>query len=307
MPNEAIILWDRIVRKFGKCSGDSRHIAKDILRGPAEWVVLGAEYQPPNANYRWNGLDRRAALSKRWSVFQWTLEGEGLLRVGRKSYPQTPGTAFAVQVPSDHEYRVARKESGWKFLFIRIDDPWICDRLCSEARKINWTFPLDSKSALGTETLHFFEQTYSGALQDPFEADRATGIWCVEFRRHIYNLLHPRVDRLMMLEAAAAFFQENKTRSFGVEDFASSIGMTRSQASIHFHKLTGQTPAAFFLELRLREAIDLLGEGLKLEAIAKETGFSDANHLCKSFRRIYHTTPGEFRRKRWPSGWNGAQ
>jgi transcriptional regulator GlxA family with amidase domain len=35
----------------------------------------------------------------------------------------------------------------------------------------------------------------------------------------------------------------------------------------------------------------------KLEAIARATGFADANHLCKVFRRHRHLSPGEFRRQ----------
>jgi len=256
---------------------------------------MGAEYQPPNIPYRWNGLEREVPLHKRHIDFQWTIEGEGMLRVGSHNYPQTAGTAFAVQVPSDHEYRIVENGPGWKFFFIRIDDPGLTDQLCKTVEEIHWSFPLPSTTRLAMETLHYFQQAYGGELQDPFDADKATLDWVVELRRHIHHLIHPAKSRTEILESAQAFYHGNKTRSFGVEDFASSIGMTRTRASECFHKQTGKTLAAYFLELRLRDAVAMLGQGHKLQHIAQETGFADANHLCKSFKRIYHTTPGRFR------------
>lgn len=299
--NPVLLYWEKLISQYGRKAGESRHIAKDIMRGPAEMVVLGAEYQPPDAQYSWNGLCRQTPVRKRWFAFQWTIQGEGELRVGKEIIRQPENTAFAVQIPSDHEYRVARSGPGWKFLFVRIDDVYLTDRLCREAVKSNWSFAMPPGCRLAAETISLFEKGYGGTLQDEFEVDRATYNWCVEFRSHIHNLLHPRDKRLQMLATAEAFFQENKTRSFGVEDFAASIGMTRSQASVHFHKLTGQTPANYFLELKLHEAIALLREGYKLDYIARETGFSDANHLCKSFKRVFRVTPGQYRRQRWPS------
>ena len=296
MSDEVVTFWENLIKQHGRKAGESRHIAKDILRDGAEWIVLGAEYQPTGAKYRWHGLERDTPHRRRWVAFQWTIAGEGMLRVGDKYYPQTPGMAFAVQVPSDHEYSIVPDGPGWKFVFLRLNGTWIADRIMEVAEKVQCSFPLASNSRLGAETIRFFEQGYAGVLRDPFEADKATLDWIVEFRRHIHHLLHPHDSRMEILEIADAFYEENKTRSFGVEDFASELGMSRNRATTHFHRLTGKTPAAYFMELRLRDAATLLGQGHKLDYIAKETGFADANHLCKSFKRVYHTTPGQFRR-----------
>lgn len=59
---------------------------------------------------------------------------------------------------------------------------------------------------------------------------------------------------------------------------------------------TGHTPAACVLELRLSEARRRPREtSAPLKDIAAATGFADANHLCKAFRRHFHLSPGAYR------------
>ena len=57
-------------------------------------------------------------------------------------------------------------------------------------------------------------------------------------------------------------------------------------------------PAAYILEVRLAEVRRLLREtSLPLKDIAGQTGFADANHLCKAFRRQFHMSPGGYRQQ----------
>jgi len=65
-----------------------------------------------------------------------------------------------------------------------------------------------------------------------------------------------------------------------------------------FKAKTGISPAAFVTEVRLKEALKLLRTPAKLEDVAAQTGFADANHFCKVFRRHFHTSPGAYRHLR---------
>ena len=280
-------LWEKLIRHFGKQAGESRFFGHPVGKD----MAIGAEYQPAGSKYRWHGLHRE----DRMITFQWTLEGEGNLRIGKKHYPQTPGKAFFVTIPSDHEYRVLRKGPGWKFFWIRMNNVRLMEMLAETMSGLHNTFPLDFSSRLAIETMHFFELAQEGKLEDPFDAEKAALVLMVEMKRHLYHLCHPHNMRDEILHKVEGFYQKNKTRSFGVEDFARMIGMSRVQASLYFRKYTGLTLAAYFLELRLKDAVTLIGQGYKLDYIATETGFASANHFCKVFRRVYHTSPGQFR------------
>jgi len=295
MHSEALILWDKIIDQYGLASGLSRYAGCHLHMGDQR-LNVGAEYQPASANYSWHGLRRGGTPKTRWISFQWTIEGEGVLQVGKKKYLQTPGQVLLAPVPSDHEYRVSSSGPGWKFFYIVSSTHWIVDRLAAAVSDMDYTFPLPLTSRLAIDTLQLIQQTYVGGLEDRFDAEKAALNWMVEIQRHLNQIRHPDDSREAILAQARKFYDEHRASSFGVEDFASSLGMSRVRASIHFQKLTGQSPAAYFMELRLKEAINLLGQGLKLQRVAEETGFADANHFCKVFRRVYHVSPGQFRK-----------
>ncbi|MDR1281706.1 MAG: AraC family transcriptional regulator [Opitutaceae bacterium] len=292
MLSDALICWEDIIRKSGTRAGASRYAGHSLTND----VRIGSEFQPPDEGYCWHGLNRGVPARHSTLTFQWTLEGEGVFEMGGKSYPQNPGQAFLVRIPSDHEYRVADKGPGWKFFYIILKTPWIVERLTQDATELSSTFPVPFDSRLALETLHFFQQTYAGLLKDRFDAEKAMFNWVVEAQRHMHQVRHPCDDREGILEQARQFYAENRMRSFGVEDFARRLGMSRVGISLKFQKITGQTPAAWFLEQRLNEAITLLGQGHKLEHVARNTGFADANHFCKVFKRAYHVSPGQFRK-----------
>jgi transcriptional regulator GlxA family with amidase domain len=72
--------------------------------------------------------------------------------------------------------------------------------------------------------------------------------------------------------------------------------LDRTTFSRKFKARTGLSPAAFVTEVRLEEALKLLRTDAKLEEVAASTGFADANHFCKVFRRHFHSSPGSYRR-----------
>ncbi|MBC2602690.1 AraC family transcriptional regulator [Puniceicoccus vermicola] len=296
MSDDALAVWDSVIRDYGFESKGSHYAGHSYLIHQSSFGV-GAEFQFPSEDYRWNGMERGGSETNRWFTFQWTLEGEGELRVEDKVFAQGPGQAFLVPIPSEHEYRVSPSGNGWKFFYLFLKDThWVVDRLTRAVSDWVYTFPVEGGSRFQSETLRVIELMFSGHLDDPFEAEKAALCWMLEVERHLYQLKHPEDPRKELLFIADKFYRENQQRSFGVEDFAQVLGMGRAQASMHFKQITGISPAAYFNELRLKDAISLLRQGFKLQYIARETGFADANHLCKVFRRVYHMSPGQFKK-----------
>jgi len=83
-----------------------------------------------------------------------------------------------------------------------------------------------------------------------------------------------------------------------VTDLAQLSGMSRSHFSHSFRAATGMAPAQFIRQIRLEEATRrLLHTEQPIEAIARATGFANANHFCKVFRQRFHLSPGAFRRQ----------
>jgi transcriptional regulator GlxA family with amidase domain len=66
---------------------------------------------------------------------------------------------------------------------------------------------------------------------------------------------------------------------------AASLHVSPSTLSHRFRRETGLSPMQALIGLRLNKAQALLRTGMTLEEIARQTGFCDAFHLSKSYKR----------------------
>lgn len=80
---------------------------------------------------------------------------------------------------------------------------------------------------------------------------------------------------------------------------ARSVVISLRQLERLFKKAFGCSPSRFYLRLRLSHARTLLTESTDtILGIALRSGFSDASHLGKCYREVFHETPGRVRRSR---------
>ena len=86
------------------------------------------------------------------------------------------------------------------------------------------------------------------------------------------------------------------TASLDLQQLADVAGVTRFQVIRDFKRLTGLTPGAWLRNRRLRQAGDLMRQGMAAAEAAGAAGFADQSHLVRTFRRIYGITPTMFQR-----------
>lgn len=63
-----------------------------------------------------------------------------------------------------------------------------------------------------------------------------------------------------------------------------------------FRRQTGLPPYAYFEQLRVERAMELLGGGTPMADVVIATGFSDQSHLTRRFKRIVGVSPGKYAR-----------
>ena len=80
------------------------------------------------------------------------------------------------------------------------------------------------------------------------------------------------------------------------ERVASELCMSRSQLARKLRAVIDMTPAAYILDIRLREVKRLLSvtPPLTLLDIALRCGFTDHAHLTNTFKRKYGVTPSQY-------------
>ena len=85
---------------------------------------------------------------------------------------------------------------------------------------------------------------------------------------------------------------------FSIEDFASEVGMSRSQLLRKLTALTGLSPTYFLRYMRLHRAKDLLVKNSgTVSEIAYAVGFSGVSYFTKCFREQFGVLPSEVRLK----------
>jgi AraC-like DNA-binding protein len=116
--------------------------------------------------------------------------------------------------------------------------------------------------------------------------------------------LHQRSDGTFALptevQSAASVTLSERSRETMLRRLSEPLSLARLAASLHvspstlshrFRRETGLSPMQALIGLRLNKAQALLRTGMTLEEIARQTGFCDAFHLSKSYKRRHGASP----------------
>ncbi len=102
--------------------------------------------------------------------------------------------------------------------------------------------------------------------------------------------------RRSRLEAVMDFMQDHLRESLRLEDFAREAGMSVSHFSDRFRAQTGQSPMAYFIQLRMRLACRLLDLSNKpVKAVALEVGYRDPYYFSRVFKKSMGISPDNYR------------
>ncbi|MCK6486720.1 MAG: AraC family transcriptional regulator [Planctomycetes bacterium] len=102
----------------------------------------------------------------------------------------------------------------------------------------------------------------------------------------------PRMDAVL---AVIDTVEQRHAEPLHLGDLAAAAGLAPSACCRLFRAVTGASPMEHLRQVRIRHAGVLLRSGLPLADVAARTGFCDAAHLARVFRRQAGVTPGAWR------------
>ena len=106
--------------------------------------------------------------------------------------------------------------------------------------------------------------------------------------------LQPRSDRV---QTVLAYARGNLQNALSVEELAEAARLSPRQFSRVFREETGQSPAKAVENLRLDAARTMLEDGRhSLDAVARETGFTDRERMRRAFLRAFGQPPQVIKR-----------
>lgn len=98
-------------------------------------------------------------------------------------------------------------------------------------------------------------------------------------------------------QAILRFIHDEHHRGIGLADLARHLDLSVHRAAHVVKAACGRTFIALLTEARLRSACAMLTHtDLPVPEVAQRSGFGDADHFHRVFRRRMQTTPGRFRR-----------
>jgi AraC-like DNA-binding protein len=97
---------------------------------------------------------------------------------------------------------------------------------------------------------------------------------------------------------ARAYLDEHWVRNVPLDELATVAGVSKFHLARRFTEAVGLPPHTYQNRVRVQRAMSLLTDGVSVQDAAVRTGFSDASHLCRHFKRFTGTTPGRYARTR---------
>jgi AraC-like DNA-binding protein len=245
------------------------------------------------ADKSWDGLTRTDAPNS--CVFQYTISGVGTLRVGDAVSKIKPGQAFAVVVPSDHEYYLDDRDDKWEVLYIILRGEWSKQVFLKISSRIGTTFNVDEDSDLILLLYSIYERVKQREIKDLFEAASLAYAFVMEFYKLSLDVL---TEGYPALVRQAMDIIKNDYRSIdSTESIARKLGVSKVHLIRVFKHFVGIPPGQYLIKTRLGHAtILLLNSELSLAKIAEATGFSGGNYLGKVLRQHLGMPTGEYRR-----------
>jgi AraC-like DNA-binding protein len=94
------------------------------------------------------------------------------------------------------------------------------------------------------------------------------------------------------------FIQEHYADNITLAQLCKLSMMSESSFRRHFHQTFGMTPVEYIMQIRLTAASQLLlTSTLSVKEISGRTGFNDESYFIRTFRKTYHCSPQEYRKK----------
>ena len=262
---------------------------------PLHCMAISAGYeQRMNEVYTWDGLQRGSAP---FLVIQHTLVGEGRLDFAGTQYRLTPGQTMILSLPHAHRYWLERGQQ-WEYFWAVLNGREAL-RLAREIIDVAGpvvTLPAPIIDRLANACLTLIDRPDL----TPGEASSAAYASMAALHDGVFGS-HPATEQALPAAIArvVAHIDANLATPLQVERLATVAELSRGYFVRQFTSATGLAPSEFVLERRLtRIERLLLATDMSVVAIARATGFADANYLAKAFRRRRGVAPLKYRTTR---------
>lgn len=212
----------------------------------------------------------------------------------RGSFTASPGSILAF-APGEVHAATPLGESGYSYRMLYPPSAYLDDEAASPP-DAGFRAPVIDDATLRRAFLHVHEPLMEHETSDATEAALADVLRQLVSRHGTPRDQARPLDRVIA-DRARALLRERLAGRVTLTGVAADCGVTVFHLIRAFRRVTGVTPYAYLVQLRVNRAQRLLSAGAAVTDAAYSCGFSDQSHLTRVFRRVVGVPPGQYLRQ----------
>ncbi len=279
----ALVLPQPIVREMEEYPLSSMLHITDIGYYPKAWYHF-RERKEPIAQH----------------VFIYCVEGSGWFRIEEETYQVSANQYFILPAGKTHAYG-ANEKNPWTIYWIHFKGKLASHFIPPTAHPIEIRPGIHSRISNRTEMFeeifHTLEMGYSHENLLYACSVFYHYLGTLRYMQPYRNAICQQTDKKDVVTAAIHFMKENIEKKLSLQEIASHIGYSPSHFSTLFNQRTGYTPLAYFNQLKIQQACQLLDfTDMKINQICYKIGIEDCYYFSRLFSKIMGMPPREYKK-----------
>lgn len=246
--------------------------------------------QKVKKDYYWDCSKRNDG---EFSIFQFTLEGKGILQHKDKIYTLKKDDIFFINVPSDNIYYLPKTSDVWKILYLEISKE--AHSIVDKLHQLNYSPIINLEKY--PKISHLLWEIYNESIFQE-DNDSKTEILLVELISEIFNIFKKNNKTQKKEYDLKKYIEKNyNIKNFNLDKFSKEVYISKYHLIRKFKKENGITPIDYLNKYRLKIAVNLLlNTENSITEISNIVGFNSTNYFIKIFKKNYNMTPNVYRK-----------
>lgn len=252
---------------------------------------IGLQYVDTH-NYFWDNCIRKDNIC----LIQYTLKGEGTIKIDNIFYTLKPNDAFLIDIPSNSQYYLPKHSSFWEFIYLEFS--YECLPFMRKIYQNNGPIlKINISEKLIKQLFDIYTKALHNQIKTFFENTRiAYDLW-INLTEYALNLSTAKMSKI---DYVKRYIDQNYYKNeLNLDLIADNIGISKYYMCKEFHKKYGISPGKYLREIRISNACRLLttNDNYTLQKIAQSVGYSNDNYFGKVFKTEKGISPARYKKQ----------